>query len=401
MRNTSEQVPFRMPSAALQTLGDLVELQRGFDLTANERQPGTIPVIGGGGTNGFHAVANVRGPGVALARSGSGFGNAWWVETDFWAHNTIMFVKDFKGNDPKFVYYVLDWIDFSEHNSGGAQPSLNRNFIYPIPVHIPPLPEQRKIAEILRTWDEAIEKLEALRKAKLRRHRALTHSLVFGTRQLDRFRTTDEVAEHRWFTLPATWGIKPIGKLAREVSERNGDAEQHEVLSCSKYDGFVRSLEYFKKQVFSADLSGYKKVWRGDFGFPSNHVEEGSIGLQNLTDVGVVSPIYTVFRFAPEKVDTDYAFAVLKTELYRHIFEVNTSASVDRRGSLRWSEFSKLPFPLPSLAEQRAIAEVLRTAQTDLDALNTEIETLTRQKRGLMQKLLTGEWRVSTEAPVA
>lgn len=273
--------------------------------------------------------------------------------------------------------------------------SINSTQLKQFPVLLPPLPEQRKIAEILRTWDEAIEKLEALRAAKLRRHRALTHSLVFGTRQLNCFRTTDELAAHRWFTLPATWGIKPIGKLAREISERNGDGDQHEVLSCSKYDGFVRSLEYFKKQVFSADLSGYKKIWRGDFGFPSNHVEEGSIGLQNLTDVGVVSPIYTVFRFSPEKVDAAYAFAVLKTGLYRHIFEVSTSASVDRRGSLRWSEFSKLPFPLPSLEEQRAIAEVLRTAQTDLDALNTEIEALTRQKRGLMQKLLTGEWRVA------
>ncbi len=280
----------------------------------------------------------------------------------------------------------------------GAQPGLIFRDIQGFRLWLPTLPEQRKISEILRTWDEAIEKLEALRAAKLRRHRALTHSLVFGTHQLDRFRTTDEVAAHRWFTLPATWVIKPIGKLAREISERNGDAEQHEVLSCSKYDGFVLSLEYFKKQVFSADLSGYKKIWRGDFGFPSNHVEEGSIGLQNLTDVGVVSPIYTVFRFTPEKVDADYAFAVLKTGLYRHIFEVSTSASVDRRGSLRWSEFSKLPFPLPSLAEQKAIAEVLRTAQTDLDALNTEIEALTRQKRGLMQKLLTGEWRVKVDS---
>jgi type I restriction enzyme S subunit len=90
----------------------------------------------------------------------------------------------------------------------------------------------------------------------------------------------------------------------------------------------------------------------------------------------------------------DYAFAVLKTGLYRHIFEVSTSASVDRRGSLRWSEFSKLPFPVPSLPEQKAIAEVLRTAQADLDALTAEINALTRQKRGLMQKLLTGEWRV-------
>lgn len=275
--------------------------------------------------------------------------------------------------------------------------SINSTQLKEFPVLLPPLPEQRKIAEILRTWDVAIEKLTALRAAKQKRQRMLTHSLVFGTRQLDRFRTTDEVVPYRWFALPASWGCKPIGTLAREISERNADAEPHEVLSCSKYDGFVRSLEYFKKQVFSADLSGYKKIWRGDFGFPSNHVEEGSIGLQNLTDIGVVSPIYTVFRFDPKKVDADYAFAVLKTGLYRHIFEVSTSASVDRRGSLRWSEFSKLPFPLPSLAEQKAIAEVLRTAQTDLDALTIEIDALTRQKRGLMQKLLTGEWRVKVD----
>lgn len=279
-----------------------------------------------------------------------------------------------------------------------GQPHINLGILKRLEIPLPPLPEQHKIAEILRTWDEAIDRLEALRAAKLRRHRALTHSLVFGTRQLDRFSTTEEVAVHRWLTLPTAWGVKPIGKLAREISERNGDAEQHEVLSCSKYDGFIRSLEYFKKQVFSADLSGYKKIWRGDFGFPSNHVEEGSIGLQNLTDVGVVSPIYTVFRFAPDKVDADYAFAVLKTGLYRHIFEVSTSASVDRRGSLRWSEFSKLPFPLPSLTEQRAIVEVLLTAHTDLRALRTEIEALRSQKRGLMQKLLTGEWRVKVEA---
>ena len=306
-----------------------------------------------------------------------------------------------QGVDPVWLYYVTSSPEIraclSDNASGtsASMKNISQDVFLSMPARIPPLAEQRKITEILRTWDEAIEKLETLRAAKLRRHRALTHTLVFGTRQLDRFRTTDEVTAHRWFTLPATWSSKPIGKMAREISERNGDAEQHEVLSCSKYDGFVRSLEYFKKQVFSADLSSYKKIWRNDFGFPSNHVEEGSIGIQNLTDVGAVSPIYTVFRFAPEKVDVDYAFAVLKTGLYQHIFGVSTSATVDRRGSLRWSEFSKLPFPVPSLAEQKSIAKVLRTAQADLAALNTEVEALNLQKRGLMQKLLTGDWRVA------
>ncbi len=304
------------------------------------------------------------------------------------------------GTDRDFLYQLLQFetekIEASSHGAS-ALVHVQKGEMEQRLFDLPPLPEQRKIAEILRTWDEALEKLTALRAAKERRHRALTINLVFGGNQLERFCATGEIKPHRWFSLPASWSCAPIGKLAKEVSARNAEGTQHGVLSCSKYDGFVRSLEYFKKQVFAADLSGYKKIWRGDFGFPSNHVEEGSIGIQNLTDVGVVSPIYTVFRFAPEKVDGDYAYAVLKTSLYRHIFEVSTSASVDRRGSLRWSEFSKIPFPVPTLTEQKAIAEVLRTSQSDIDGLTAEIDAITRQKRGLMQKLLTGAWRVTVD----
>ncbi len=301
--------------------------------------------------------------------------------------------------DSTFVYYLLSLRADHIKRLAGAQaiPIVNKSTFEAITAPVPPLPEQRKIAEILRTWDEAIEKLEGLRAAKERQNHALIHALVFGTRQLDRFQTTGEITSYRWFTQPAAWGYESIGKLANEISERNTDGDKLEVLSCSKHDGFVRSLEYFKKQVFSSDLVSYKKIWHGDFGFPSNHVEEGSIGLQNLTDIGLVSPIYTVFRFASDKVDPEYAFAVLKTELYRHIFRMNTSASVDRRGSLRWGAFSKLPFPMPSLAEQQSIAKVLGASKVELYSLTAEIKALTRQKRGLMQKLLTGEWRVQPD----
>jgi type I restriction enzyme S subunit len=276
----------------------------------------------------------------------------------------------------------------------GAQPGLIFRDIEALRLWLPPLPEQRKIAAILRTWDEALGKLVSLRDAKGDRHQSLTNSLVFGSRQLDRFKAGGELVSGPWFKLPKSWGRQPIGQVATEISERSG-AEVHEVLSCSKHEGFVRSLEYFKKQVFSSDLSGYKKIWRGDFGFPSNHVEEGSIGLQNLTDVGIVSPIYVVFRFSSQKIDADYAFSVLKTELYRHIFQISTSASVDRRGSLRWEEFARLPFPVPPLDEQQAIVEILKASRAEIDLIDAEIKALTLQKRGLMQKLLTGEWRVS------
>lgn len=260
---------------------------------------------------------------------------------------------------------------------------------------LPSLDEQRKIAEILRTWDEALERLEALRAAKTTRLTALTQRLVFGKGRLSGHTHSTETVAYRWFILPADWKCEPINAIAEEVSERHiGDAPI-EVLSCSKYDGFVRSLDYFKKKVFSSDLDGYKKVWRNDFGFPSNHIEEGSIGLQDIVDVGLVSPIYTVFRFDPTKVVSEFALAVLKTAVYRHIFEVSTSASVDRRGSLRWSEFAKLPFPLPSIEEQVSIMEVLRTGRAEIAALTYKIQAVSNQKRGLMQKLMTGEWRVN------
>jgi type I restriction enzyme S subunit len=336
---------------------------------------------------------------------GVSFGPTIWPGPRGVLNQHIFRVVPKKGIDKYWLYLALQVatrrIEANAHGFKASLVHVQKDDITNQVVDLPPLREQRKIAEILRMWDEALEKLTTLRAVKLKRHRGLTSALVFGARQLDRFRRTDQVAPYRWFQLPASWSCQQIGDLATEVSERNGVGEQHEVLSCSKHDGFVRSLEYFKKQVFSSDLSGYKKIWRGDFGFPSNHVEEGSIGLQNLTDIGVVSPIYTIFRFDAEQVNREYAFAGLKTELYRHIFEVSTSASVDRRGSLRWREFSRIPFPVPPLDEQEAIADVLRTSRRELDALTDEIEALTRQKHGLMQKLLTGEWRVKLEEPIA
>jgi type I restriction enzyme S subunit len=152
-------------------------------------------------------------------------------------------------------------------------------------------------------------------------------------------------------------------------------------------------MEYFGKQIFSKDLSTYKVVHRGQFAYATNHIEEGSIGYQDLHDAAVISPMYTVFE-AGKKIDDRFLFLLLKTELYRHIFEVNTSASVDRRGSLRWPDFSRIHIPLPSLEEQRAIVKVIEVADRELDRLKAKADALRQQKKGLMQQLLTGKKRV-------
>lgn len=339
---------------------------------------------------------------IAMTEQAPGLlGSTLFVPADnSYLHNQrlgLVQVKDPKRTCAAYLHYFLATSPvrnrISAESAGTKVKHTSPDKLLSLEIALPPIEEQKKIAQILRTWDEEIDKLDALIERLELQRVALTDSLAFGSRRLSRFRKSGRLVRHRWFALPSDWECQPIGKLASEVSERNGNGAEMEVLSCSKYDGFVRSLEYFKKQVFSADLAGYKKIWRGDFGFPSNHVEEGSIGRQEIVDVGVVSPIYTVFRFATKKIYGTYAFSVLKSRLYRHIFEVSTSASVDRRGSLRWSEFSKIPFPVPPLDEQKAICEFLAIYSEKLDALQRQRSAFERQKRGLMQKLLTGEWR--------
>lgn len=127
--------------------------------------PGEIPVLGSFGITGVHNRAKVRGPGVTIGRSGASIGVATYTEHDYWPLNTTLYVKDFRGNDPRFIYYLLRSIDFRAYNSGSAQPSLNRNYIAHIPVTLPTNDEQRAIAEALGALDDKID--ANVRKARL------------------------------------------------------------------------------------------------------------------------------------------------------------------------------------------------------------------------------------------
>ncbi|MBD3756800.1 restriction endonuclease subunit S [Microbacterium sp.] len=143
-------------------LSEVIELQRGHDLPSDERREGTVPIIGSFGVTGFHDTARYRGPGVGIGRSGASIGAATFVREDYWPLNTCLFVKDFKGNDPRWIYRLLDQIDFAAYNSGSAQPSLNRNFLRSIPVKLPPIFEQQAIAEVLGALDDKIAANTAL-----------------------------------------------------------------------------------------------------------------------------------------------------------------------------------------------------------------------------------------------
>lgn len=140
----------------LRTLGEFIRLQRGHDLPASKQQAGKIPIMGSAGPNGTHNVAIAKGPGVVIGRSGASAGRVHFSNVDYWPHNTCLYVTDFLGNNPHFVYYLLQTIDLASFNSGSAQPSLNRNYLYTIQINAPGRDEQDRIVEILTTLDDRI-----------------------------------------------------------------------------------------------------------------------------------------------------------------------------------------------------------------------------------------------------
>ncbi len=138
------------------SLGEVVELKRGYDLPKGKRIPGRIPIVSSSGVSDFHAEAMVKGPGVVTGRYGT-IGEVFYVSGDYWPLNTTLYVRDFKGNDPRFISYFLKTLDFQAYSDKGAVPGLNRNHLHLARVRIPSVSTQRSIARILSSIDSKID----------------------------------------------------------------------------------------------------------------------------------------------------------------------------------------------------------------------------------------------------
>ena len=159
------------------TIGDQVVLQRGFDITKAQQSPGSVPVVSSGGIKSFHDTAMVKAPGVVLGRKGT-LGKVFYLEKDFWPHDTTLWIKNFKGNDPRFVYYFFTGFDVSGLDSGTANPALNRNQVHPIEVDWPPIAQQSVIVSTLDALSEETHRLESLYRQKLEALDELKQSLL-------------------------------------------------------------------------------------------------------------------------------------------------------------------------------------------------------------------------------
>ena len=267
----------------------------------------------------------------------------------------------------------------------GGQGNLSGEIVCSYTIPVPPIEEQRKIAEILSVWDEAIEKQCRLIERLEERKRALMQRLLTGRMRIHGFNTP--------------WQKVKLGEICKRVTRRNEENCQN-VMTISAKRGFVSQTDFFNKSVASSILDNYYLVLKDEFCYNksySNGYPMGAIKRLKETEKAVVTTLYICFGVANSK-RLNINFFEQYCEyggLNRGLTKVaNEGGRAHGLLNVTPSDFFGLKLLLPSLEEQKAIAEMLATADNEIVAHRKKLDSLRMQKRGLMQQLLTGKIRV-------
>lgn len=363
----------------IKRLGDICSyFKSGECITSKDiSEVGAYPVYGGNGLRGYTSKYTHEGAYVLIGRQGALCGNINYIEGKNYITEHAIAVQTIE--NLSWLRYKLTFWNLNRFSESSAQPGLSVAKLIRYKLAIPSLLEQQKIAEILSTWDKAIEKqTQLIEKLELRK-KGLMQQLLTGKKRLPEF--------------SGKWKKVAIKEFATEVSLKNKRNDNWEVLSCTKYDGLVPSLQYFGRQVFSKDIAQYKVVPQYCFAYATNHIEEGSIGYQSIYKNALISPMYTVFKTNNSVVDDVFLYKLLKSHRAIYFYRVMMEGSIDRRGGLRWDNFSSIKFILPPIREQSKIANVLLFCDNEILLAKQKLNKIQQQKKGLMQVLLTGKKR--------
>ena len=265
---------------------------------------------------------------------------------------------------------------------GGTMLGLNAKALGTIQIPIPPIHEQRKIVEILRTWDDAIGKVDSLRRIRLATVEAEQLRMLFP----DKSNEIDRKRQETWIRVP----------LGEAFTERNESGfESGTLLSISQVAGVVAQDSVGRKDTSNGSRSKYKRVVPGDIAYNTMRMWQGAAGLSSLE--GLVSPAYTVVSPVLELIEPKFAAQLFKTKKMMFLFQRHSQGLTSDTWNLKYPAFSKIEIELPPLEEQRRISAYLDTVRVEISLLEKQKLALEVQKRGLMQQLLTGKIRVNVD----
>jgi len=281
---------------------------------------------------------------------------------------------------PKYLFYLLNRHNyFLKFNDGVNQTNLKKSDIINMPVSLPPLPEQKKIAEILSTWDEAIEFNEKLLDTEKQQKRVYV-SYIYTKRHVTDIENVKK--------------FEKLGKHLVEKTERNKDELINDVLSVTNTRGFVLQSAQFEREIASKDKKNYKVVRKDQFAYNPSRVNVGSIDQLSERDSGIISPMYVVFQ-CKDSIKGRYLYHFLKSDYFLRLIPRFTQGSV--RDSLSFDGLCEMKIHIPSIDKQTKYSQLLDSLDIKIKLIERNIEYLKTQKQGLMQRLLTGKVSVKLD----
>lgn len=288
--------------------------------------------------------------------------------------------------DSIFMGYLLHnqrFIDYAKVYTEGTVEklkTLKADAFLKLKITLPSILDQKKIAEILFTQDKIISLKENIIREKKVAQKAIAQRLLAGKTRLKNFNTP--------------WKKIPFGYCIKEIDERTTQNNQYDILSVTK-DGIVYQSEHFNKQIASQNNIGYKIIKRDQLAFSILNLWMGSVDVLSLCDIGIVSPAYKVYKCSEEYLIPDFAKYFLRSYNIVWLYNINseTGASIVRK-NLDLTALLKETIEVPSIDEQKAIADVLMAVDKEIELLQKELDQEKQKKKALMQLLLTGIVRV-------
>lgn len=341
-------------------LGQVSTLQRGMDLPKRMRIEGDYPIVTSSGIDDTHSIGPIKGPGVITGRYGT-IGRVFFVESDFWPLNTTLYVRDFHGNDPRFIHYLLQTVDFQSHSGKSGVPGVNRNDVHQEFVHIPAdCGEQKAIAQTLLDADVLIDSLQQLLTKKRQIKQGAMQELLTGKRRLPGF-TSD-------------WEARRIGSFAPlqrgfDLPSRARRSGPHPVVYSNGVLNFHNEYRVKGPGVVTgrSGTIGAVTFVEQDY-WPHNT----ALWVTNFNSCDPKFVFYLFQYIGLERFATGSGVPTLNRNDV-HSFEVLVPASID---------------------EQAMIATVLDDMDADISALESRLTKAHSLKQAMAQALLTGRIRL-------
>ena len=352
-------------------LGDLITFQRGHDLPKSKMSGNGYPVVGSNGIIGFHNEYTTEYPSITVGRSGN-VGKPYIVYGRSWSHNTSLYIKEFKGTDPVFIYYFLQTLDLGNYAGGSAVPTLNRNHIHSLNVRVPAdISIQKIIANTLKVLDDKIDKNTAINKNLEQQAQA-----IFA----NEFLSLD--------TLPEGWKKASLIDIANYL---NGLAMQKYRPTADESGIPVLKIKELRQgccddnsELCSPSIKSDYIIHDGDVIFSWS----GSL-LVDLWSGGICGLNQHLFKVTSNKYDKWFYYAWTKHHLDRFVAVAADKATT--MGHIKRDELAKAEVLIPNEADYNRIGALLQPIYEMLISNRIENKKLAATRDTLLPKLMNGE----------